>query len=106
MAVTQKQFVNRWLEEMDRARRHDRTSYWEGDRKSTRLNSSHLGISYAVFCLNMKSLTLRSFQVDYWQTLHSFEHLKNNGLTTNMAAISPRKPHGLAKSRPPTVFFF
>src|ERR1035438_10795071 len=23
----------------------------QGDRKSTRLNSSHLGISYAVFCL-------------------------------------------------------
>src|ERR1039458_2342098 len=27
-----------------------RTCAW-GDRKSTRLNSSHLGISYAVFCL-------------------------------------------------------
>src|SRR5205814_10664014 len=27
-----------------------------GDRKSTRLNSSHLGISYAVFCLKKKSL--------------------------------------------------
>src|SRR5258705_10642337 len=28
---------------------------WEGiDRKSTRLNSSHLGISYAVFCLKKK----------------------------------------------------
>src|SRR5262245_53308568 len=26
------------------------------DRKSTRLNSSHLGISYAVFCLNKKRL--------------------------------------------------
>src|SRR5438045_4834757 len=26
------------------------------DRKSTRLNSSHLGISYAVFCLKNKSL--------------------------------------------------
>src|SRR5262245_17485611 len=26
----------------------------EGDRKSTRLNSSHLGISYAVFCLKKK----------------------------------------------------
>src|ERR1039458_10550951 len=26
-----------------------------GDRKSTRLNSSHLGISYAVFCLNKKT---------------------------------------------------
>src|SRR5256885_5384586 len=24
---------------------------WKGDRKSTRLNSSHLVISYAVFCL-------------------------------------------------------
>src|SRR5437899_5649920 len=34
------------------------------DRKSTRLNSSHLGISYAVFCLkkkNMITLTLVRF---------------------------------------------
>src|SRR6202020_3273380 len=29
--------------------------YWAtSDRKSTRLNSSHLGISYAVFCLKKK----------------------------------------------------
>src|SRR5205814_5353002 len=27
----------------------------EEDRKSTRLNSSHLGISYAVFCLKKKN---------------------------------------------------
>src|ERR1039458_10740879 len=27
---------------------------WPPDRKSTRLNSSHLGISYAVFCLKKK----------------------------------------------------
>src|SRR2546426_8406012 len=27
---------------------------WERDRKSTRLNSSHLVISYAVFCLKKK----------------------------------------------------
>src|SRR5258705_1531576 len=27
------------------------------DRKSTRLNSSHLGISYAVFCLKKKKYT-------------------------------------------------
>src|SRR5258705_8987283 len=27
----------------------------EADRKSTRLNSSHLGISYAVFCLKKKN---------------------------------------------------
>src|SRR5258705_1334898 len=31
-----------------------------GDRKSTRLNSSHLGISYAVFCLKKKSATARA----------------------------------------------
>src|SRR5947199_7207087 len=29
------------------------------DRKSTRLNSSHLGISYAVFCLKKKKSTSR-----------------------------------------------
>src|SRR5258707_4632070 len=27
---------------------------WPGDRKSTRLNSSHANISYAVFCLKKK----------------------------------------------------
>src|SRR5437899_8847232 len=31
-----------------------RSSSLSGDRKSTRLNSSHLGISYAVFCLKKK----------------------------------------------------
>src|SRR5262245_62624022 len=35
----------------DRARRRLRAGV---DRKSTRLNSSHLGISYAVFCLKKK----------------------------------------------------
>src|SRR5690349_23798818 len=31
-----------------------------GDRKSTRLNSSHVEISYAVFCLKKKSSSLRA----------------------------------------------
>src|SRR5437899_8579973 len=34
------------------------------DRKSTRLNSSHLGISYAVFCLKKKKLT-RTWEITY-----------------------------------------
>src|SRR5215472_6724465 len=34
------------------------------DRKSTRLNSSHLGISYAVFCLKKKKKTSKA---DYYQ---------------------------------------
>src|SRR2546426_5941400 len=36
------------------ARRHRCRRRVEGDRKSTRLNSSHLVISYAVFCLKKK----------------------------------------------------
>src|SRR5258705_2764269 len=32
-----------------------------GDRKSTRLNSSHLGISYAVFCLKKKQNVVNVF---------------------------------------------
>src|SRR3712207_7889743 len=31
---------------------------FQGDRKSTRLNSSHANISYAVFCLKKKKKTL------------------------------------------------
>src|SRR5258705_376281 len=34
------------------------------DRKSTRLNSSHLGISYAVFCLKKKNVLFRSLKSD------------------------------------------
>src|SRR5205814_4144804 len=36
-----------------------RQSGWQRDRKSTRLNSSHLGISYAVFCLKKKKTKKR-----------------------------------------------
>src|SRR3989449_6902803 len=35
-----------------------------GDRKSTRLNSSHGYISYAVFCLKKKTLDQRSNRLD------------------------------------------
>src|SRR5438045_5592422 len=34
----------------------------EVDRKSTRLNSSHLGISYAVFCLKKKKKEIKKRQ--------------------------------------------
>src|SRR5438045_6574731 len=45
------------------------------DRKSTRLNSSHLGISYAVFCLKKKKKKIKitaliiSQAIDYARTL-------------------------------------
>src|SRR2546430_5814237 len=38
--------------------RHDRRPVPSGDRKSTRLNSSHSQISYAVFCLKKKKLKI------------------------------------------------
>src|SRR2546426_9276458 len=34
------------------------------DRKSTRLNSSHLVISYAVFCLKKKRINATSFRLE------------------------------------------
>src|SRR5437773_6946020 len=37
-----------------RPRAHARSSVMQADRKSTRLNSSHITISYAVFCLKKK----------------------------------------------------
>src|SRR5690625_7038664 len=39
------------------AARWTRRAASEGDRKSTRLNSSHVAISYAVFCLKTQTIT-------------------------------------------------
>src|SRR5256885_8329921 len=44
------------------------------DRKSTRLNSSHLVISYAVFCLKKKTKDLRADIFTFNQTLHPTVH--------------------------------
>src|SRR5205814_9728850 len=38
--------------------RDDHAVLVHADRKSTRLNSSHLGISYAVFCLKKKNIPI------------------------------------------------
>src|SRR3712207_5559523 len=41
---------------LERINQEDQQGNWlrQGDRKSTRLNSSHANISYAVFCLKKK----------------------------------------------------
>src|SRR3712207_7922137 len=58
----------RRLEEMEPGIAARIADYWEwheqydnGDRKSTRLNSSHANISYAVFCLKKKKIIPLSF---------------------------------------------
>src|SRR2546430_8715179 len=47
---------------------------YEGDRKSTRLNSSHSQISYAVFCLKKKKIT-RLKATSRYQIQHIVCHL-------------------------------
>src|SRR5574344_2560772 len=45
------------------------------DRKSTRLNSSHQIISYAVFCLKKKNKTTSPTQACWWlKQSHTVEH--------------------------------
>src|SRR5882724_1543649 len=44
------------------------------DRKSTRLNSSHLGISYAVFCLKKKKAQFRAGGVPSEEDYCTFHH--------------------------------
>src|SRR5439155_3024404 len=41
--------LRKWADERNAYR-----EFWYTDRKSTRLNSSHVAISYAVFCLKKK----------------------------------------------------
>src|SRR5256886_3161467 len=58
-------------------------SHIEGDRKSTRLNSSHSQISYAVFCLKKKTTTYQAWDV-VW---HAWRW------TTSAPAGPSRVPH-------------
>src|SRR5580765_8699257 len=65
-----------------------------GDRKSTRLNSSHPSISYAVFCLKKKTACrrddelLRRFFRHAFQPRHSANRQQHNIL--RLDALSPR----------------
>src|SRR5437773_9551507 len=43
-------------------RRVARAAFIREDRKSTRLNSSHITISYAVFCLKKKKINIKLYQ--------------------------------------------
>src|SRR5205809_1585360 len=75
------------------------------DRKSTRLNSSHGYISYAVFCLKKKKRISRSFEPDAvdWRVLvslpagarQSFNHLSRRpaSVATVMAGAGRRIGH-------------
>src|SRR5436853_4343101 len=50
------------------------------DRKSTRLNSSHLGISYAVFCLKKKKKIMTGDKCQTVQRMSTHEQMPTGGL--------------------------
>src|SRR3712207_8042238 len=50
----------------------------EGDRKSTRLNSSHANISYAVFCLKKKQTSFMSLDLNYAKLSERARELLNH----------------------------
>src|SRR5256886_13042305 len=71
------------------------------DRKSTRLNSSHSQISYAVFCLKKKKSHITHYYLD---VIHYFPH-PTTLHETHVLAISnpcshPSPPHAAPPARP------
>src|SRR3954471_181077 len=69
-------------------RRHTRSLRdWSSDRKSTRLNSSHVEISYAVFCLDRKSTRLNSSHVEISYAVFCLEQ-KSTRLNSSHVEIS------------------
>src|SRR2546430_13553019 len=65
-------FVEHALCLVRREERHPARVHERGDRKSTRLNSSHSQISYAVFCLKKKIWTKTNRIPRMLATPHSF----------------------------------
>src|SRR5262245_62190954 len=64
------------------------------DRKSTRLNSSHLGISYAVFCLKKKKETMTcphkaTQQTEPQQTKAATQHIHTTGVARTTHQTRP-----------------
>src|SRR2546426_7508159 len=60
-------------------RRYIARQRWSEDRKSTRLNSSHLVISYAVFCLKKKKNTSTNQRTIMLQVDTAVRHTDSRG---------------------------
>src|SRR5256885_11489393 len=59
------------------------------DRKSTRLNSSHLVISYAVFCLKKKKKNDLTTKIITHQDKHTTNNIANTNPATRNSYIEP-----------------
>src|SRR5947199_2688455 len=69
---------------------------WARDRKSTRLNSSHLGISYAVFCLKKKK-TYKKDEVKHPKTTINKPFSLHDWTVCNETQIRSSETHALAR---------
>src|SRR5438874_6867782 len=69
------------------------------DRKSTRLNSSHVEISYAVFCLKKK---MRSYVSIYHLLSHHIAHAPTTGIILHLIRPMPL-PRFSTLVQPPIV---
>src|ERR1022692_2033844 len=77
------------------------------DRKSTRLNSSHLVISYAVFCLKKKKKTIPRAELSGNITLSAINCYETSGPHSASCCLERCVAEGrLAKAVAPFFFFF
>src|SRR3989337_1446038 len=72
------------------------------DRKSTRLNSSHGSISYAVFCLNKKNRQHKP----HHQTRRPHRPPRDKRHESRGVTLSVRRGHPVARTRACVPFFF
>src|SRR2546427_4025511 len=72
---------------------HQGIRWWKRDRKSTRLNSSHSQISYAVFCLKKKISHLRANISTHTVGRQAFPHARRT-------RVAPRAVGGARKQMP------
>src|SRR5256885_6162746 len=88
-AENNKQLMNRFVEFINTASKQ--LAY--EDRKSTRLNSSHLVISYAVFCLKKKK---KRIDIDLGADLHSSRARPGH----DIGAGNAEQDHRIIRMRP------
>src|ERR1039458_6628715 len=80
----------------------------ETDPKSTRLNSSHLGISYAVFCLKKKKKPVTDRDTATWRARKKTTPSGNHGDRPDQKTRRPRQRPQLPRAWiiSPRLFFF
>src|SRR5207302_2448706 len=69
-------------------REAERKNQFAGDRKSTRLNSSHVKISYAVFCLKKKKKQINNTSIISNETTSTNLHVYSSYILHSNTCIS------------------